>query len=122
MDKRQYKREWARASRAEGGSAKVNDDKWNASDAGKERKRRYSTSPLGRYTRHRAHAKARGIEFSISFEEWWGIWETYWDQRGKGAGKMCMARLGDTGPYALGNVEIILFEQNARDIHTNIGG
>lgn len=59
-------------------------------------------------------AKRRGIEFIITFEEWCNIWEKSgkFAQRGRKKAQYCMARFGDKGPYAIGNVEIITNEEN----------
>ena len=70
-----------------------------------------------KYYDHRKSAKRRDIEFLLTFEEWWDIWDNsgYWDQRGRGIGKYCMSRYNDTGSYSIGNVFIQLFSKNARD-------
>lgn len=64
----------------------------------------------------RAQAKARGVPFLLTFEEWLAWWEAFspnWRElRGRGRGKFVMARLGDKGPYALGNIEPKLHEAN----------
>lgn len=64
-------------------------------------------------------AKYRGIEFHLTFEEWWDIWNQSgkYEQRGRGAGKYCMSRKNDTGPYALGNVYIQTIDDNNREAH-----
>jgi hypothetical protein len=53
----------------------------------------------------------------LTFDEWWSIWEQseHWHERGVGRGKYCMARFGDCGPYAIGNVKIIPQEENVRE-------
>lgn len=58
------------------------------------------------FDRHQRNARARGIPFSFTFEEWWRWWQTddRWSNRGRGAGQFVMARYGDTGPYAVDNV------------------
>jgi hypothetical protein len=63
---------------------------------------------------HRAGAKRRKVEFLFSFDQWLTIWVSSGKLklRGKGKGKFCMARLEDKGPYAVGNVEIILHSEN----------
>lgn len=62
-------------------------------------------------------AKRRGVAFSLTFDEWLQIWEVsgHLHERGHGRGKYVMARYGDRGGYALGNVKIVLFEENARE-------
>lgn len=74
-------------------------------------------SPKRPYDMHRRNAHNRGIEFNLSFYEWFSIWEESgnWELRGRGLGMYCMSRKGDLGAYETGNVEIILFEDNSRD-------
>jgi len=62
----------------------------------------------------KAAAKQRGIPFLLSLAEWQQIWEAsgYLNQRGAKRGQYCMARLGDAGPYAIGNVEVISNSDN----------
>lgn len=75
-----------------------------------------SKSPLNRYKQQKRSAHTRVIEWKLSFREWWDIWQKSgkWDQRGKGS-RYGMARIGDSGPYAVGNVEIITGKQNSSD-------
>ena len=56
----------------------------------------------------------RGLEWNLSFDEWWDIWQQSgkWDQRGTSKGKYCMSRKNDTGAYELGNVFIQLSSDN----------
>jgi hypothetical protein len=64
---------------------------------------------------HKVNASQRGILFLLTFPEWWEIWQAsgHWHERGKGRGQYVMARKGpDIGPYAVGNVEIILASEN----------
>jgi hypothetical protein len=66
---------------------------------------------------HRKRARKCGIDFLFTFEEWAGLWETSgkWDQRGRGSDKYCMARFGDKGPYAAGNVRICTNRENLQE-------
>ena len=66
------------------------------------------------YRTQRKGAGRRGIPFLLSFEEWAALWvqSGKWHQRGSHFGQFCMARYGDTGPYALGNVRICSVEEN----------
>src|SRR5689334_21332753 len=70
------------------------------------------------FSQQRNAAKRRGIPFLFSFEEWWAWWqiEDRWSRRGKGRGKLAMARIGDMGPYAPGNVYPDLHENNTRNM------
>lgn len=69
----------------------------------------------------RRFAETRGIEWKLSFPEWWRIWDDsgHWSERGRGKHRYCMSRPGDTGPYAVGNVEIITNQQNSSDSQKN---
>lgn len=69
-------------------------------------------TPRMRYRQHKASAKQRGIEFDLTFDEWWEIWQPHYAQRGRGAGHLQMCRTGDVGPYAVGNVRIDTVEAN----------
>jgi hypothetical protein len=100
-------REWMRAKRA-------------ADPAGNiayQRKWRAENRARNAFLVQRADARRRGIPFLLTFEEWWTIWHAsgYWERRGKLAGQYVMARYGDVGPYALGNVRICTFGDNARE-------
>lgn len=71
-------------------------------------------SPLGKFKQQCWNAKRRGVEWLLTFDEWWSIWTASgrWSQRGKGDGQYVMARHGDAGPYAVGNVSIIRCNEN----------
>lgn len=66
------------------------------------------------------HAKERGIEFRLTFTEWWDIWQQSgkWDLYGKKKGQYCMSRYGDLGAYEVGNVFIQLASDNIRQANT----
>lgn len=78
----------------------------------------YST-PEGKFTQQMHQAKQRGIEWLLTFEQWWAIWQQSgkWESRGKRAGQYVMAREADTGPYAVGNVKIITFSENIKEAY-----
>lgn len=69
-------------------------------------------SPLHRFSKQKLHAKNRGIEWMLNFAEWWSIWSVSgkWAERGRTG--YVMARHGDTGPYAVGNIKIISAKEN----------
>ena len=69
------------------------------------------------YTQHKSNAKQRGVEFKLTFDEWKQIWvdSEKWEQRGRGADKYCMCRIGDAGCYEVGNVFIGIGKTNVRD-------
>lgn len=68
------------------------------------------------YLQQQKHAGNRGIDFLMTFPEWWSIWQESgrWNERGRGNGYV-MARKGDIGPYAVGNVFICTASQNSKD-------
>lgn len=71
------------------------------------------------FNEQKANAKKRNIQFDLTYEQWVEIWGDKISLRGVGKGKYCMSRIGDRGPYAKGNVEITLFEDNNRVQATN---
>jgi hypothetical protein len=60
---------------------------------------------------------ARGIAWEMTFAEWWQIWKEsgHWHARGHTGDGYVMGRLGDIGPYKVGNVHIITSSQNLSD-------
>jgi len=70
-----------------------------------------------KYSCQKSDAKRRGIRFLLTFDEWLDIWTTsgHIGERGNRAGYYVMARYGDRGSYEIGNVRIVLFEENARE-------
>lgn len=70
-----------------------------------------------KYACHKSKAKDRGIEFKLSYKEWWDIWEKsgQWENRGRGLGQYVMSRINDQGPYEVGNVIIVPASQNKRE-------
>lgn len=70
-----------------------------------------------RYFEHRQNANHRGIPFELTFDDWLQIWQNSgkWQLRGKGKGSYVMSRIGDAGPYKVGNVYINNQEDNASE-------
>lgn len=75
--------------------------------------------PHQKFYLQRYRAAQRGIEWQMTFDEWWGVWQDSgkWNQRGIRDGQYCMARRGDTGPYAVGNVDIVTGNENLSARH-----
>jgi hypothetical protein len=69
------------------------------------------------YREQRNQAATRQIPFLLTRYEWFQIWENsgFLELRGHRKGQYCMARFGDVGPYAVGNVKIISVEENHRE-------
>lgn len=74
-----------------------------------------------KFTDQRSVRTNDGFEWRLTYNEWCDIWEASgkWNLRGKHRGQYVMARIGDVGPYAVGNVEIITHSQNIKDAFTN---
>jgi hypothetical protein len=69
------------------------------------------------YRNHKIRARRYGIPFLLTFDEWLRIWSEsgHLHERGPRRGQYCMGRRGDTGPYAIGNVDIIPTSKNCTD-------
>jgi hypothetical protein len=67
------------------------------------------STPRRAFTLQRYNASRRGIAWQLTFEEWLELWQrsNRWARRGKRLGQYCMARKGDKGAYAIGNVRIL---------------
>jgi len=63
---------------------------------------------FNKFKAHKRRAEKRNIPFTLTFEEWYDIWQksNHWEQRGRGRDKYVMSRIGDKGGYTLGNVFI----------------
>lgn len=83
-----------------------------------DRFKRYRHTDRGRYTRHKANAKRRGVAFLFTFDDWLACWKAsgYWLMPG-----YVMCRYADTGAYAKGNVYIGTKASNARDRNFKYG-
>jgi hypothetical protein len=68
--------------------------------------------PVKAYRAHAVTAGQRGIEFTLSFTEWWGLWEPHYTERGKKVGQKVMCRTRDRGAYEVGNVRIDTVQGN----------
>jgi hypothetical protein len=87
--------------------------------------------PLDNYTKflkdrfagQRWDAQQRHIPFELTFEEWREIWEMSGklSERGPRSHQYVMARFGDVGPYAVGNVKIITARENLIERHRREG-
>jgi hypothetical protein len=65
----------------------------------------------------RVHAKQRGIEWKLTYEEWIHVWKAsgHLHERGNYFGQYVMARYRDEGPYAVDNVRIITVTENTEE-------
>jgi hypothetical protein len=92
-------------------------------DLTKKRNRKYRDTPQGVYVTARVNAGRRGIEWQFTFESWWRLWEKSgkFALRGRRYGAYVMARLGDSGPYAPYNCEIVLNTINSQAAAVSAG-
>ena len=77
-----------------------------------------------RFQRHRAQAKYRNIPFEFDWETWHQWWAAHGIDRNipsdeRGADRMCMCRIGDTGAYSPDNVYLATLAQNSTDAKAN---
>jgi hypothetical protein len=82
-----------------------------------QRKAHNLTSPeRAAYLAQKRAASKRGIPWEFTFESWVEFWGEDFARRGcSGPDSLCMARLGDTGPYAPWNVEKATLAQNTME-------
>jgi transposase len=91
----------------------------------KDEIRRHRASGATRaYITQRGNARRREVEWLFTFASWWKVWEESgkWDERGRNGLDYVMARCGDVGPYAAGNVYICTNAENASDAWKNSPG
>lgn len=60
----------------------------------------------------KSRAKARGIGFFMTFEQWRDWWGDRFQFRGRGADALCMGRYDDKGSYRLGNIYVVSNSEN----------
>ena len=72
----------------------------------KKKAKRWKANNLkrARYLEQKSRAKARGVPWEITFDEWVNWWGADWEKRGKKELDLCMARYDDEGPYKIGNI------------------
>jgi hypothetical protein len=71
--------------------------------------------PYPLFLMHGAGAAKRGLLFTLTFEQWWELWEPHWPERGRGALEKCMCRKADRGGYEPGNVRIATNKENKHE-------
>lgn len=73
------------------------------------------------YGKQESSARARGIEWRLTFEEWLAVWTEsgHLEQRGRRKGEYVMSRPADQGPYAVGNVCIVSNAKNLLEARTH---
>ena len=68
-----------------------------------------------RYQIQKGCAKRRGIDFEFTYEQWIAWWGDDIVNRGRGAGKLVMARHNDVGDYHPTNVRKATVEENHKE-------
>lgn len=68
---------------------------------------------LNAYRNQKYGAAKRGVEFLLTFKQWCDFWGADIDRRGTGPDDLQMQRIGDSGPYAIGNIKKGRPRQNA---------
>ena len=69
-------------------------------------------NPWKRFVANRRTATKRGIEFKLTFDEWWTLWAVHYHQRGPKRDEYCLCRYLDMGCYEVGNVRVDLSVNN----------
>lgn len=69
---------------------------------------------IDKYWKQKTHAKERGIEFNLTYDEWTDWWGVDIHNRGRCKGQLQMCRFGDAGSYELGNIYKDTVEENIR--------
>ena len=69
-----------------------------------QRKRMDRREAHKKFCQQRCNARARGIEWRLTFKDWLEWWGEDLDRRGPHINELCMQRFADQGPYALGNI------------------
>jgi predicted DNA-binding protein YlxM (UPF0122 family) len=74
-----------------------------------------------RYSTQRSNSKRRGVEFKLTFQQWLDIWIASGKLResGKFSKNYVMGRMYDCGAYEVGNVKIIMTNDNLSEISIN---
>lgn len=87
----------------------------------KERESKWIRTPKGIFSVQKRKAKQRNIEWKLSFDEWWDLWQRSGKWNGRGVSGYVMCRNGDTGPYSIDNVRIDSFSSNSLENYQIIG-
>ena len=81
----------------------------------KESLNKWQQSPQGRYRGQMDGAIARGIPWEFTLETWVAWWGEDFSRRGTCGPDLCMARNGDTGPYAPWNCHKATTSENTQE-------
>lgn len=80
----------------------------------RQQERRDINDPKLRFAENKSSSKRRYIEWNLTFDEWWKIWQDsgHWEERGRQGYHLC--RKGDIGNYSLNNCYIAHYTINGR--------
>jgi hypothetical protein len=69
----------------------------------------YEASPRGQFSRQKANAVARGVNWELSFDDWWKVWEDSgkYPERGRLTGQYALVRKNPDASFNLNNIHII---------------
>ena len=69
------------------------------------------------YLKHKAQAKYRGEDYSLTWAEWLDMWtDELWVQRGRTADSYCLQKIDVKKGWAVDNVEIVTRLKHFSDI------
>jgi hypothetical protein len=87
----------------------------------REKEKEWLKTPKGIFSVQKRKAKQRGIEWQLSFDQWWELWEKSgkWNERGVDGYAMC--RYSDTGSYSVDNIRIDTFKNNSLENYEIMG-
>lgn len=71
--------------------------------------------PYPVFQAHKYGASYRGIDFRLTFPQWWELWREHWHARGRGPMNKVMCRHMDAGAYEIGNVSIKTVRENGHE-------
>lgn len=86
----------------------------------KAQKEEYRSTHRAKYVMQRNMARHRGVPWEFTFESWKDWWGEDIDRRGNGKEDLCMARIGDEGPYHPVNVKKLTMEENRQEAKRRI--
>lgn len=69
------------------------------------------------YLKHKAQAKHRKEEYSLTWEDWESIWpDEYWVLRGRGVGNLCLQQITLGDGWHMNNIEVVTRGKHFADI------
>jgi len=70
------------------------------------------------YNWKRADARKRRVDFDLTIEECWNLWQANWDDNTSqttGYRKWALCRHGDKGPYSVSNCSVQTHSENSKE-------